>query len=304
MNFLICSRVSIPAKDRTLPAWEYLRSLGHTVVVEHPDTAASEGFQPDVMISMGVTIMDETFAAVLRYPEADLYCYNWDCYEWVWKNPRPGEYDYKRYGELLKLATEVWVPSKCTALRTTQWWSIPANQIKVILCVCPWWDYEDIKDEGYALCTLRKLPDLWCDVFEECCDAVGIPWKRPDHSLSYDDYQKTVAHCRFLVNHYHEASTGGLTLMEGYYLGKPCLCSDSEWNGARDYMGDRATYFHYPSKEDFKHQLQKMYENAPYISDMILKMGANNWVKERSDQQMIDDMLKRVYHNKKYKRAT
>jgi len=126
MNILVCSKISIPAKDRTLPAWEYLRSLGHTVTVEHPCTLQIdiENFgswaKPDAIISMGVSIMEETFEAIRRWPDVPLFCYNWDTYEWVWSNPRPGEYDYNRYGDLLRKATQIWVPSNCTGRRVTQ----------------------------------------------------------------------------------------------------------------------------------------------------------------------------------------
>ena len=138
MNFLIVSRVSIPATDRTLPAWQYLRGLGHEVVVEHPDSVPATA-RPDVIISMGITVMAETFLAMERFPGTPLFCFNWDVYEWVWEPGQEGkvqafhpirnqgqqrEYDYRQYGKLLRYAEEVWVPSKCTGRRTKQWWGL------------------------------------------------------------------------------------------------------------------------------------------------------------------------------------
>lgn len=286
MNFLICSKLSIPAKDLTLPAWKYMRAMGHTFTVEHPRDCREK---PDAIISMGVTIMDETFAALDKFPNTPLYCYNWDCYEWVWTRPRKGEYNYRRYGELLKLAREIWVPSVCTGKRTTQWWGL--TNWSVILSACPYWEYENVRDDGYVLCTLRKIPDPWCDKFEQACESLGITYRRTDHKLDRKGYEDAVAGCRFLVNHYFEASTGGLTLMEGYYLGKHCLVSDSEWNGARDYMQDRAVYFRHGDENDFKNKLLQMWKSPPKVD----RQEAKQWIETNySDQRMIDDMLRRI----------
>lgn len=292
MNILVISKISIPAKDRTLPAWEHLRGLGHTVIVEHPEKVGpilTGRF--DAMISMGVSVMDETFAALERFPGTPLFCYNWDCYEWVWTNPRSGEYDYRRYGDLLRLAKEVWVPSSCTGRCNERWWGVKHNH--VVLSSCPWWEAkpDELKDGGYALCTLRHLPDKWDTKFEECCADLGIPFVRTDHNLSRPDYEKTVAGCRFMVNHYLEASTGGLTLMEAYHHGKPCLCSDSPWNGARDYFGDRAVYFDHASEDDFRAKLIRMHANPPRPDPA----EARRWIEDNySDQVMVEKMLGRM----------
>lgn len=294
MKILVCSRISIPAKDRTLPAWEHLRSLGHEVWVEHPGSEAVPG-RPDALISMGVTIMDETFAALERFPGVPLYAYNWDVYKWVWDNPRPGEYDYKRYGELLARAKEIWVPSACTGRRTEQWYGL--QNWHVILSACPWWEYDDVRDEGYALCTLRHIPDPWDTKFEEACEELSIPYLRTDHNLPYEEYQKAVAHCRFLVSHYYEASTGGLTLLEGYYHGKPCLLSDSEWHGGRDYMGGRALYFRFGDEADFKRQLLAMHQyHHPSLTKPPVREECRRWITENfSDIRMVNQMLARIH---------
>lgn len=299
MNVLVCSKVSIPAKDRTLPAWNYLRSLGHTVTVEHPGSRAITT-TPDVIISMGVTIMEETFQAIAKFPTAKLYCWNWDVYAFIWqpglegkvqaKHPsRPSEYNYVRYGELLQLATEIWVPSACTGQRTTQWYGL--KNWHVILSACPWWDHANVHDGGYALCTLREIPDPWWGKFEQACGELGIPYRTTRHEVSYQEYQDAVAGCRFLVSPLYELSTGGLTLMEGYYHGKPCLLSDSEWHGGRDYMGDRAVYFRHGDMEDFKVKLLDLYWSPPRLD----VAECRKWVTENfSDQRMIDDMVRRI----------
>lgn len=344
MNLLIISKVSIPAKDRTLPCWEHLRQLGHQVVVEHPSSIVTHpvfagGF--DAMVSMGVTVMEETFEALRRFPKVPLFCLNWDCYAWIWRQGQEGkvqarhpsrlnEYDYVKYGELLRRAKLVWVPSRCTGLRTTQWWGI--EHWKVVLSSCPWWDYElkceecdgvgqvcfiyphtpipqsqatgshemcpdcqgsgkvsGVHDGGYALCCLRDIPDPMLGVFERCCEDLGIPWRNTKHEVTYEEYQRAVAGCRFLVSPLHELSTGGLSLMEGHRLGKPVLLNDSPWHGGRDYFGDRASYFKDGDEEDLKHKLASMMN--PDVAETV-PPDHKEFIESRySDQVMVEAML-------------
>lgn len=243
--------------------------------------------EPTAIVSMSISRMNDTYDAIAKHPGVPLYCYNWDCYEWAWSSPREGEYDYHRYGRLLRMSKEVWVPSVCTGRRTTQWWGI--KNWHVVLSNCPWWDYPDTTDEGYILCTLREIPDPWWGKFEQACEELGLPYVMTQHDRSYENYQKVVAHCRFLCAPLWELSTGGLPLMEGYYLGKPCLLSDSEWNGGADYMRARATYFKHGDWDDFKSKLLHLYHN-PYVSK-----DHASWIKSNySSERMVNDMLARM----------
>lgn len=292
MNILVASRVSIPARDKTIPAWEWLRARGHNVFVTHP-RSPEVTLRPDVIISMGVTIMEETFQALKRFPNALLFCYNWDTYEWVWKNPRPGEYDYRRYGTLLKQATEVWVPSKCTGLRTHQWWGI--NNWEVILSSAPIWEHSKVEDRGYIYCALREIPDPHWGLLSQACKELGLPLIMSQHELSYAAYQQCVANCSFLVSHCYELSTGGLSLLEGYYLGKPCLLSNSEWHGGSDYLGDRADYFESGKLESLKQQLSSLWENRRDSRESLA--DGQDWVRTNySDEVMVAKMLRRIEH--------
>ena len=289
-NIVVCSKLSIPEKDRTLPAWEYLRKIGHSVQVVAPKEPIVG--TPTALISMGVTVMQETESMISRFPNIPLFCYNWDCYEWVWTNPRPKEYDYHRYGRLLGKATEIWVPSDCTGHRTTQWWGL--KNWHTILSSCPYWDHEEPADYSYLLCTLREIPDPQWGWFEKACKELSIPYRMTKHECSYPDYQSAVAQCTALVSHLHELSTGGLTLTEGYYLGKPSLLCDSVWHGGRDYLGDRATYFKDGDYEDFKCKLSSIYHNTPILN----LTECSSWVVENfSDKVMIDHMLERISAN-------
>ena len=100
---------------------------------------------------------------------------------------------------------------------------------------------------------------------KRACNELKIPLVEPNHKLSEPEFQKVIAECSFLCTEYHEASTGGLTLLEGHRLGKPVVISDSKYMGARDYFGDRAIYFNDNSYEDFKKTIKGVWENTPVL---------------------------------------
>ncbi len=299
MKILVVSRLSIPATETTIPAWEYAKSLGHTVWVEHPDSPVITE-KPDVIICMGVTVMEQTILAIRRFPNVRLAIYHWDYYKCIKDNPRPsngrtfrGEYDYHRFGNLLESAIEIWVPSECTGRRVTQWWSL--YNWYTILSSVPYWDYSDVQDKGYVYCALREIPDPHWRILEQACKELSLPLVMTKHERDYENYQKVLAHCSFLVSHCHELSTGGLSLLEGYYLGKPCLLSNSEWHGGYDYMGDRATYFHDGDMKDLKYKLAHMWKSRRETREGL--SDGRDWVRKHySDTVMIDKILERIQY--------
>lgn len=319
------------------PMWNRVRERGHTVYAGEMKHCR---FTPDAVISWGVTLMDESFEAVDRYrnmrQRAKLFCYNWDVYEWVWTTPRPGEYDYKRYGDLLRKATEIWVPSDCTGRRTTQWYGL--TNWRRILSSTPWWEYDKecdgcsgqrghyvmpngdhylndepgstwtgcpscdasgyvsgVRDDGYALCCLRPIPDPWWGMFEKCCTELGIPYKMTRHELGVEQYRDAIAGCRFICAPLYELSTGGLSLTEAYYHGKPVLLSGSEWNGGRDYLGDRAKYFRHGDEHNFKFMLGWMMDTYANMGTLRVKPDYKEYVRDHlSDGRMGDDVADRL----------
>lgn len=272
MNVFVVSRGD--AAERDHPTWQELRRLGHDVYVGEDYDVMSH--PPDAIISMGVTLMDSTFDALSKWSAwAKLYCYNWDVYEWVWTRPREGEYDYKRYGELLERAHEVWVPSDCTGRRTTQWYGL-TNWRRILAWVEPW-EARNVRDDGYALCCLREIPDPWWGVFERCCEELNIPYKTTRHGLSQREYRDSIEGCRFICAPLYELSTGGLSLLEAYHHGKPVLLSDSEWNGGRDYFNGRAHWFDHRSEEDFKRALSFMQYKGAIVAPHHREYVAENF---------------------------
>lgn len=242
----------------------------------------------DVIIAWSVSQMPMLERAVAMFPHIPVINYNWDVYEWVWSQPRENEYDYKRYGELLKDSLDVWVPSECTAKRTKQWFDKEAH---VITSSVPYYEHDNIRDEGYVLNPLREIPDPSWGMFEEACGELGIPYKSTLHEIGdKEEYKDVVAGCTFTCSPLHELSTGGLTCFEAYYLGKPMLMSDSEWHGGRDYMGDRAVYFKDGDKKDLKDKLKKMWNNTPKVPTDHKK-----WMRDtHSDKVMGEKIHKRL----------
>lgn len=286
MNLLIVSNLNPKPGDYTQVDWLGLLPKDW----KHTYGKVSLGETIDVIISMSIATISQVYRAVGMYPDAKLFCYNWDCYEWVWTNPRPREYNYNHYGDLLRTATEVWVPSNCTGEKTAKWWGI--KNWHRIRSACNFWDYDDVKDEGYILCALRKVPDKYWGRIEKICKEADLPLHMTHRSLSFSEYQKEVAHCRFIVSDLYEMSTGGMSLLEAHHLGKPCLISNSPWHGGVDYFGDKATYFQHDDERDLKRELTEMYQYTCYLRALRAKWVTDNY----SQKVMVDAMVERIKH--------
>lgn len=284
MNILVCTKLSIPATKRYIPHWPDYRGE-HEIRLN--TWLCSHASDPDIILCMGVGAMVETYKALEQHPSAKLFVYNWDCYEWVWKNPRPGEYNYIRFGELCKKAEMVFTPSECTALRTKQWWGI--DKVHTILSCCPKWDSTpNISNGDYVLCCLREIPDKKWDQLEKACKETNLRLVMTKHEAHYEDYKDLIANCRFIVSHLDELSTGGLSLLEAYRIGKPVLLSDSHWHGGSDYFGHRAIYFRYNDFEYLKYRLLQLHL-APQIGK---RTDMKSWVEENySDFHMASELV-------------
>lgn len=289
MKILVLSKLSIPALNRTLPQWDYARELGHDVQVTDRIEEITE--TPDVIIAMGVGVVNQAAWAFQRFPNVFAALYHWDRYSWTITRPRKGEYDYNRYGELVSMADIVFVPSECTGIQAGQWWGI--ENWHVVRSCAPTWEYSGGFDNGYALCTLRELPDACWGLFEKCCEEIGIPYKMTARDIPRSEYESDVANCRFIVSHLEEMSTGGLSCLEAYYHGKPVLMTDSQWHGGKDYFKSRAVYFKHGDEADFKDKLWSMWSNPPRLN----KADCRRWIDENfTDEIMVRQILERIEH--------
>jgi len=223
---------------------EELRRIGHEVG-EIPD--------PDFILGMTHSKVGEIKRVHQKYPKAFLINYNWDMYEWR------REQD-KEYEKLLYHSTEAWCPSQSVVYRMSQWLGLTNGNI--LKTYIPYFKAE-ISDKRYVLNPLRELPDRNYGFVEKVCKELNIPCVTPNHQLSQKEWEKTVAECSFLVSAYHEASTGGLSLIEGLYLGKPSLVSNSLHHGGRDYLGEWGFYFKDDDILDLKQKIKMLWNWKP-----------------------------------------
>ena len=220
---------------------------------------------------------------VKHYPSIKSIMYVWDMYPWT---PYASGYNN------LKNYDEIWVPSNEVILRLKEIYDVDINKCKVIKGYAEF--FEDTNNlclnDNFIYHPVRSYPDANKGFTEKACMELEYNFKVPNHSLNYEQYQQTVLQCSFLVTEYNEASTGGLTLLEGYYHGKNILLSDSIYQGGKDYFGDRAYYFKDGDFEDFKEKIQMLWN----IKDKVVDLKDR---KEFCKQYIIDAMVTRIINN-------
>jgi len=200
------------------------------------------------------------------FPNIPLINYTLDFYKTVWTAPNPHRYNWAAYRDIIKTATEVWCISNEVKLRLVEE-GVDPNKCVVMKIWAQFFDYEgDVKDGRYILNPLR--PQRWDKNYgwlDRACSELNIPVVKSQNSLSLDDFHKTIAECSFMCCELHEASTGGLTLLEGLNIGKPSVVSNSKYMGAVDYLGDLGIYFDDNSYENFKQIIKETWENTPVL---------------------------------------
>ena len=241
-----------------------LAQMGHEIQ-RAPDATT------DAICAMSITKLPEIQAAHASFPSVPLFNYCWDLYSWVWLRPRPGEYDYAAYGRILHASREIWVPSQCTAMALKYWYGPklpPRRRIRTAISI--WEPDEEPRNEGYILNPIREQPDHLWGWLERICKDRGLRLVSPEHKYSFERYRRAVANCALIVSPLSELSTGGLTLLEGLRIGKPCLWLDSPWNGASDYvrpyMGAGANV---ATLEEFEERLVVLVQNPPVVEPTI-----------------------------------
>lgn len=261
-----------------------LQRRGHTVIEND-----SKSIKPDVIIGASISVINKIRHAHNIFPDVPMINYNWDVYEWVWKHPRG--YDWENYGELLKKSHEVWCPSESVVRRNWDWFKIGEDKSIIIKTFARLFDYEgEVKDERFIYNPLRSIPDRNLGWLNKACTKLNIPLVQSAHRLTESKFQKTILNCSFMVCEYYEASTGGLTLVEGHKYGKPVLVSDSPYMGARDYFGDRAEYFKHDDYGSFEKKIKELWENTPILN----RDECEKFVEQYTIESMIDKMEERL----------
>jgi hypothetical protein len=229
-----------------------------------------------------------------RYPNIPTIHYNWDLYPFQviessgYTRANPDL--WTPYIDELAVCRDIWVPSRCTVDRTAEFVG-RSDSVVIKTSVRPW-EYPTQITGDYAVDVMRKYPDPNRDMAAEGCRAVGIPLIETRNSVPWEAFKTNIAESRFLISAQFEASTGGLTLLEGYWHGKPSLISNSPRHGGIDYFGDRAKYFQWDNPVLFRQSLLSMIEDTPKV-DID---EARSWItKEYSEYAMAERMAKRFW---------
>lgn len=206
------------------------------------------------VITMGVAI---TAKKEFNLPLA-IYC--WDYYLFAHDGTHKG-WDWKRYAELMKEADIIFVPSLAQQLRLKELLSLDSVVVKTGILT-----YEhEVIDGNFVLDPLRYYPVEQAKWVEQAGAELGIPVIHSEHQYNEAEFRKLVASCTFMTCAVPEASTGGLSLSEGLWLGKVSLISDSPYNGANDYLGEYAYGFIGNSYGDLKRMMALLWQRRPIV---------------------------------------
>jgi len=213
-----------------------------------------------VIILGSIVHQDLAIRARQMYPKIPLVTYCWDFYNWAWDGKNK-PYDWVKYRKVLEMSQLVFVPSCAQKLRLKELFNI--NSV-VIHASVQTYEHE-VTDGRYVLDPVRNYPDENLGWVEKACEELGISYVHTEHGLSQEEFRDKVSSCSFMTCAYREASTGGLTLIEGLWNGKVSLVSDSPYMGAVDYIGDYGYYFKYDSYDDLKAKIKELWDNTPKV---------------------------------------
>ena len=213
------------------------------------------------------------------------YC--WDYYPWI-ANPGPDHRaNYPAYANFLAISAEVWTPNTGTSKRLEE-----ISQVKSVVLPFSIPVYNVFSsDQRFVLDPVRDYPDANLGWVEKACAELNIPYVHSNHQYDVEAFRKLVGECSIITCAYTEASTGGLTLIEGLWNGKPSLVSDSPFMGGTEYLKHWGHYFDYKSYEDMKTKLKDLWDNPPSINIT----DARKYIKANfSDEALYERMMTRL----------
>ena len=190
------------------------------------------------------------------YRQIPIIHYCWDLYPFQLNQENEEDREVWRiYVQDLRECKEIWVPSVCTVRRVQEF---TGRTAEVLPCSVRTWEpsnphrFPSISKRPYVVDVMRKYPDPNEHACKETCDRLGLACVEMNHQYDWEDFKDLVAGASLLVSAYYEASTGGLTLLEGLWHGVPCLCSDSPRNGAVEYLKKEGRYFKWGDRGDLE----------------------------------------------------
>lgn len=246
--------------------------------------------QANVILNMSINVQSRTWEYLRLYPEKPLVVYCWDFYAWALTKETP--YNWEKYMELLKLAKLVLVPSNSQQLRLLNW-GIKSEVIVASVDV----QEEDGRshkryNNRFVLDPVRDYPEENLGWVERACKELEIPYIHSEHQYSKEEFLNLIKTCSFLTCGYREASTGGLSLIEGLWYGKPSLVSNSPYMGARDYLTYYGKYFQYDDFMSLKLHLNMMWKKQ----EQYKIWPARNYIRQ--------NFSPKVFANKLYDKIT
>jgi hypothetical protein len=215
----------------------------------------------------------------------------WDLYPWAFESPDAPAWE--DYAGMLREAADIWVPNTGTAGRVRE--RVGQDAFVMKPAIHPWERPPVCGPQGCVIDVMRAYPtDPNYRAVTAVCAELGLPCLEPRHQMPQELYRSVVSGARLLVSAYYEASTGGLSLHEGYYHGVPVLCSDSPLHGGRELFGDRAHYFRWDDREDLRCRIEDLYRRGVETEPRIL---AHRWEwlrQEYGEEAYADRVAKRL----------
>lgn len=248
---------------------------------------------PDIIFCASFFKTREAMNLKIQFPNAKLIVYCWDYYKWV----HEGKHDanWGQYRELMKMADTVIVPSDGQKLRLKELLDIDSIVCETSI---PYYDHE-VRDDRFVLDPVRHYPEENRGWVEKACEELGIPCDHSEHKYSLEEFRDKVNSCSFMVCAFREASTGGLSLMEGLYNGKVSLVSNSPYMGAKNYIGDYGYYFQYDDFEDLKRKIKYLWDNPELCK--LDKKDTRDYMRYFSDEAFGARLIK-IFKNENIER--
>lgn len=249
--------------------------------------------EPDAMLVGTWKHYPLAAATRTKFPSLPIIHYCWDLYPFQMNEktdprtdrlrrarPTPNATRWAEYADHVRRdATEVWVPSRGVVRRVEEYCGgdVPC---KVVPCNAYLWDM-DVDTDWRTVSGVDLSREYVFDVMRgytgepmvgaaaRACRRLGIQCiERAARRLTWDEFRCVTARAAVLVSTYGEASTGGLTLLEGYAHGVPVLITDSPMNGAGEYLPEDWPNVH-RFKADDEDDLAVMIEFAARHMPMI-----------------------------------
>jgi len=223
----------------------------------------------DIIFCFQLDFLDLVLYLKEKFPKKKFITFIFDAYSWITTHPRGYEWD--KYGQVCAISDHCITVDLGQKQRIQEHWGIDKDKISVTHCYSRNIEYnKDIFDANFVFCPLRRYEaDPFVDWFKISCQELQIPYKlsTKDHgNIGYDweSYLDILAQCSFLVSHYYEHGSGGMSCPEALQLGKVTLFCDSPFNAGKEYLGDLGYYFQ-PNITALKERLLELWKARPTI---------------------------------------